>query len=254
MKKKRFDPADRRYFIVGISTSLITASLLSMAFYFRTPGMSPPDFWNILLINSGMLFLTMAIIFIVGAIIYLTLKHIDWNAIDTAFNLLSNRLSQRIRSKNADRIAPWLRVFLFTVLSRNVEVLPLPLGKDMTCLTPYGCSNEFRSDCVFYRFQLIANDFPDLGEGDVQRLLNQFVVAELNNYGIAGLPRCYVDTNHYVWASVFIDRVIYDRLNHLISFDLLFIASEGDVNYRRKAALRDNPQPTMEAALYDDEL
>ena len=58
-----------------------------------------------------------------AGVFILSLKFLDWKALRVALGLAINKLSARIRAKNAAIILPRLQCFLFEVLLRNKEFL-----------------------------------------------------------------------------------------------------------------------------------
>lgn len=120
-------------------------------------------------------------------------------------------------AKNAAQVYPCLQEFLFCILRDNREVLGLSLGKDSSCLIPRGYAPAYRSGCVFYRFQLVTPERPEMSESILRLILQNCIDAELRSHGIAGLPSGFQSAVVGIMPSVFLDRVtrIIHPLHHL---------------------------------------
>ena len=120
-------------------------------------------------------------------------------------------------AKNAAQVYPCLQEFLFCILRDNREVLGLSLGKDSSCLIPRGYAPAYRSGCVFYRFQLVTPERPEMSESILRLILQNCIDAELRSHGIAGLPSGFQCAVVGIMPSVFLDRVtrIIHPLHHL---------------------------------------
>ena len=69
-------------------------------------------------------------------------RWIDHDAIQTLIRILILRFSSWLRSRNIKVIYPRLQDFLFYVLTQNKNLLPLPIGNDKSCLTPFGSNHR----------------------------------------------------------------------------------------------------------------
>lgn len=173
-----------------------------------------------------------------AGIVALVLMFLDWSAIRTAANLAAHRISFKIAAKNAGAIYPCIQQFLYFVLSQNRDFLHLPLGKDASCLVPAGYAPAYRSGCVFYRFQLIAPEKPEMDMPLLRQIIQSYIVAEIQNHGIAGLPAVFQSKAVGTMPSVFLDRLYYDEGMRFIGFDVLFIDNENAAVYARNAIMR----------------
>lgn len=180
-------------------------------------------------------------------------KHIPFDQIETSIKLCANRMTAKRRERNVNQIAPYLQNFLFCTIKRNNELLQLPLGETPACLTPFGFAPVFRAGRVFYPFQLVATEMPTMPEEQLKKLLDQFIMAELNNFGIPGLY-CSYRYGAGLYHSVYVDRVSYDSANNIITFELLFLGCDGDAEYLLKALSRDNAPSVQEPEVFDDEI
>lgn len=178
----------------------------------------------------------------------LVLMFLDRSTIRTACVLGAHRLSARVAARNAATIYPCMQYFLFFVLTQNKEILKLPLGKDPSCLTPSGYSPAYRSGCVFYRFQMIAPEKPDMELSMLRQVIQSLLVGEMQNYGIHGLPSVFHSKVIGSMYTVFLDRVYYDEGQHYLGFDVLYIDSEDAAMYARSAVSREamTQRPEME--------
>lgn len=173
-----------------------------------------------------------------AGIVMLLIKFLDWSTIRTAVNLAAHRLSFRFAAKNAGNIYPCIQQFLYFVLSQNQEFLHLPLGKDASCLNPVGYSPAYRSGCVFYRFQLIVPDKPEMDIPLLRQIIQSYIVGEIQNHGIAGLPAVFQSISVGTMPSLFLDRIYFDEGMHFLGFDVLFVDNENAAVYARNAVIR----------------
>ncbi len=187
-------------------------------------------------------------------ITFVTLIFLDRPAVMTRIQLFSNQLSARIRYKNSAQILPCLQSFLYGILSRNSDFLHLPLGKDAGCLTPRGFSASYRNNCVFYHFDLIAADSPEMDLETLRKILQDYINKELYNYGIAGLAATYISATEGKYFSLYLDRVSYNAAQHCLSFDVLYVCTEEAVRYVQNAAQREAAPAQPEVEIFDDEV
>lgn len=181
-------------------------------------------------------------------------RWIDRDAVSTALQMAGLKISEKIRAKNFRLIYPRLQDFLFYVLAKNNENLALPLGTDAGSLSPFGAHYVMRGGHLFYRFQLIMPDAPDWSCDVLRKLMQSYVVSELQNYGIIGLNSIFVDKDFRAWYSVYVDRLFMDETNRCLTIDVAYIASNSGGQYLQKALRRDNASPVQEREAFDDEL
>ncbi len=198
--------------------------------------------------------LALVAIVVFAGIIKLLSAFLDWSAIRTAINIAAHRISFKIAANNAGAVYPYIQSFLYFVLSQNREFLHLPLGKDASCLAPAGYSPAYRSGCVFYRFHLIAPEKPDMDIPLLRQIIQSYIVAEAQNYGINGLPPVFQSKAVGTMPSVFLDRLYYDEGMHFIGFDVLYIDNENAAVYARKAIMREAALKQPEAEVTDADL
>lgn len=152
----------------------------------------------------------------IGCIAYATLRLVERDAIRTRLQLLANWLSMRTQQKYAATVYRCLQLFLYDTLRQNSSTLQLPLGQDASCLVPRGYATQFRSGCLFYRFELVMPQAPDMDITTMRQIIQTHVNAELTNYGIAGLSAWFKHPTYGVLPSVYIDRMHYDEETHLL--------------------------------------
>lgn len=192
-----------------------------------------------------------------GSCLGLVLKF--WNALDsdtvsTKLDLFALRVSHVWRAKNVETIRPYLQGFLYRVIQLNNQFLKLPLGPDASCLSPRGPQEIFEQDCIFYEFQLIMPEAPTVSTEELRDLFQQYIELELDAYGIAGLRSHYQDALFQKYPSVFVDRVLVDEINHLLTVEVLYICSESSAEYMKKAKQRRRSSGPVEPETFDDEL
>lgn len=170
--------------------------------------------------------------------------------LETALHLFFDYMQKKLALKNAQQIAPHLQLFLWQTLYRNKSLLGIDPGPDMLALSPNGWRTAYRNSTVYYVFELAMKDEPELELKILQQLINQFIVSELNNYGIANLSAIFKG-----YHSVYLDRLVYDDVRRVLMFDVLYVASDQAAAALSKAWERDRPKaaaPEME--VYNDEL
>lgn len=181
-------------------------------------------------------------------------RWLDSDAVTTIIRSAVLKYNERRRLKNFNYIYPWLRNFLFTVMKSNNEYLGLPIGKDDSCLTPFSQAYVYRKGCIFYRFQLILPDILDLTAEDLRCLLQKFILSELRNHGIPGLYSVYTGKSFETCDSVYVDHVWIDNDNKLLTFDVLYVASDTSAFYLQKALQRDDAGQAPVQDFYDDQI
>lgn len=148
-------------------------------------------------------------------------KHPSFGNLETSVNLFFDKKRQNLALKNAQYIAPYLQAFLWQTLYRNKSLLGIDPGPDMGSLSPNSRCATYRNRAVYYVFKLVMKNGPGLDEKILQQLVNQFITAELQNYGIVGLAASYGE-----WQAIYLDRLIYDDVLHILMFDVLYVASD----------------------------
>lgn len=194
------------------------------------------------------------VLIIVRIGIYYFVKHVNKDVVETHFRLLALRYSNWRQAKNVSTTLPRLQDFFFYVLKKNNEFLHLPLGQDGSVLSVAKAGTVFRDNCIFYQYQLILAEDIEQDVKTLRKLIQQFIYEELRNYGIIGLYSTYLDNKTGSWFTVYLDRIMINADEHLITFDLLYISSRISLEYFQKAVQRDNAQPTVESEVFDDEL
>lgn len=181
------------------------------------------------------------------------IKYSDADAAETRIRLFSMRFFQWLRRKNTEQIYPCLQNFLYRTLRENEEVLKVPVGKDALCLSPQGIKITDRKDCVFYVFQLLVPLGFEGEEKTLRELVQSYIMAELQNYGIEGLKSTFFNSKETVW-SVYLDRLRIENDIHMITFELLYVCSGESLQYLKHAIQRDRNETQGEPEVYDDEL
>ncbi|MGM9563215.1 MAG: hypothetical protein ACI3VQ_03940 [Faecousia sp.] len=190
----------------------------------------------------------------IGCVAYATLRLVERDAIRTRLQLLANWLSMRTQQKYAATVYRCLQLFLYDTLRQNSSTLQLPLGQDASCLVPRGYATQFRSGCLFYRFELVMPQAPDMDITTMRQIIQTHVTAELMNYGIAGLSAWFKHPTYGTIPSVYIDRMRYDEETHLLQIEMLYISTPSSAEYACTAMKRDTHKIEPERAVFDDEL
>lgn len=206
-------------FAIGGAVALFALAVQMFTLTTNSISFVVPDFISFLCCLG----VALAAVPLFGGIIAITLSFLNWQAVRTGLRLAAHRISAKAAAKNASHIYPCLQHFLYHVLSQNREFLRLPLGKDASCLTPCGYAQAYRSGCVFYRFKLVFPELPEMELVLLRLIVQNYITAELMNYGIAGLPSTYQNKGVGVLPSVFVDRIFYDEGQHYLTFDILFV-------------------------------
>lgn len=181
------------------------------------------------------------------------IKYSDADAAETRIRLLSMRFFQWLRRKNTEQIYPCLQNFLYRILRENEEVLKLPFGKDALCLSPQGIKITDRKGCIFYVFRLLIPLGFEGEERALRELVQSYIWAELQNYGVEGLKSTFFNAKEVYW-SIYLDRLRIDNDTHAITFELLYVSSSESLQYLKQAIQRDRTQTQGEPEVYDDEL
>lgn len=239
-------------FCIGVGAP--AAVFAAVQFFGENPNLLPEDVLHKfpgLLCMVGMMFCS---IIPVGAISYALLRILTSPAAETHFRLLLNRWTAWQQGKNASRIYLPLQSFLFNVLQLNKKTLHLTLGDDASCLTPRGYHPEFRKDSIFFWFELVVPEEPDMDLPTLRSVIQQQIWAELLNYGIAGLPAYFRDPVHGILPAVYLDRLNYDEKQHMLRFNILYIATPEAAQYAMTAHQRDKTSVKPEPEIFDDDL
>lgn len=229
-------------------------SFLTMAVIIAVEVGNIPITLDVLLVNIFLAFVGEVAIaaFAVFLIIYIRWfrEHPSFGNLETSLNLFFDRMRKKLALKNAEQIAPYLQAFLWQTLYRNKSLLGIDPGLDMGALSPNGWRATYRNRAVYYVFELVMKNASGLDEKILQQLVNQFITAELQNYGIVGLAAFYGR-----WQAVYLDRLIYDDVRHVLMFDVLYVASDKAAAALTRAWERDRPKAAApEAEVYTDEL
>lgn len=229
-------------------------SFLTMAVIIAVEVGNIPITLDVLLVNIFLAFVGEVAIaaFAVFLIIYVQWFrcHPSFGNLETWANLFFDRQRQNVALKNAQQIAPFLRTFLWQTLYRNKSVLGIDPGPDVGSLSPNGWRATYRNRAVYYVFELVMKNTPGLDEKILQQLVNQFITAELLNYGIDGLASFYGGRQ-----AIYLDRLTYDDVRHVLMFDVLYVASDKAAAALTRAWERDRPKAVApEAEVYADEL
>lgn len=182
-------------------------------------------------------------------------RHPSFGGFETSFRLFLHNRRMALAKKNAAQVAPNLQYFLYTVLRRNKEVLGIDPGPDCGSLSPNGRVVAFRNSAVFYLFELVAPTAPEMEIDTLKKLINQFAFSELNNYGAVNLPSYFTANTTKTYPSIYLDRLSYDDVRHVLVFELLFVCSDQAANALAWAWERDNPKTAQtEIEVYEDEI
>ena len=193
-------------------------------------------------------------VFVVGTIMYYLLPFLGSKEVQSWWNQQANKLTERLRRRNNSEIGPYLQQFLFRVISKNREVLSFPLGQDATCLTPRGQQTDFRMEQIFFLFELVMPAMPDMDCATLRQILQSYLWAELQNYGVCGLYNAFSHPVYGIIPSVYVDRVAYDEGQHLLQIELLYIDHPEAAQYAVQAYQRDKGAVQLETDVYDNEL
>lgn len=182
-------------------------------------------------------------------------KHPSFGAVETRFQLFLCNRRKALAQKNAAQIIPALQPFFYLVLRRNKAVLGIDPGPDCGSLSPNGRLFSFRNNALLYIFELVMSTPPEQDSSTLKQLLNQCIFAELTNYGIANLPGYFVSSKNQAYPSVYLDRLDYDEVRHMLIFEVLFVGSDQAAAALEKAWERDKPQAAKaEPEVFADEI
>lgn len=182
-------------------------------------------------------------------------KHPSYGAAETRFRLFVFNRRKALAQGNAAQIAPALQSFLYTVLRRNKSALGIDPGPDCGSLSPNGRAVAFRHNALFYVFEVVAPTAPEIEIDTLKRLINQFVFSELTNYGAVNLPSYFTTNKAKTYPSIYLDRLSYDDVRHVLIYELLFVCSDQAANALVMAWERDKPKAAQqEIEVYEDEI
>lgn len=177
-------------------------------------------------------------------------SHPSFGILETRLHLFIYNKRRNLAFKNTQQIFPPLQAFLWQTLYRNKSLLGIDPGPDMKALSPNGWRTTYRSGAVYYVFELAMKNGPGQDERILQQLINQFINAELINYGIDGLAAWYGEG-----PAIYLDRLRYDDVRRVLMFDMLYVSSYNAAAALTKAWERDYPKAAAsEMDVYDDEL
>lgn len=181
-------------------------------------------------------------------------KNPSYGALETSFRVFLNNRRKALAQRNAAQIIPALQPFFYLVLRRNKNILGIDSGPDCGSLSPNGRAVTFRNNAIFYIFELVLSAAPEQDVSVLKQLINQFIFAELINYGVANLSSTFTTSKGQTFPSVYLDRLSYDDVRHVLIFELLFVGSDQAATALEKALERDKPQaPKAEIDVFDDE-
>lgn len=182
-------------------------------------------------------------------------KRPSYGAAETRFRLFVFNRRKTLALRNAAQIAPALQYFLYTVLRRNKSTLGIDPGPDCGSLSPNGRAVAFRNNTLYYVMELVAPTSPEMEIDTLRKLINQFAFSELTNYGTVNLPSYFITNRGKAYPSVYLDRLSYDDVHHVLVFELLFVCSDQAVAALEKAWERDRPQAAKaEPEVFDDDV
>lgn len=186
---------------------------------------------------------------VLSAVLMMTAYLLSRDSVYTWVHLQLNKLSKRVQSRNIACIYPFVREFLFEVLSLHENTLHLPLGLDASCLTPRGEATAFRKNCLFFRFELILPEAPAMDTDTLRSILQQYIWSELATHGISGLA-----ANFDSVPTIYVDRMRYCEKTHILQFSVLYISTPDMKNYALRAEQNRKASITPEREVYDDEV
>ena len=256
MKKNHFGKKEliMRNVLASVVTAVIIAVIATLLYISQNPESPFPEKWERFLLDCHIFALSLCTVPIGCVFVILTMKAVESNTFRMSAHRIGLRIKQRMDLKNSEAFNPCLLVFLYSVLRTNNAVLHLPLGQDASALIPNGFCAIPRAGCVFYRYQLILPDAPELDEKTLCSLVRNFLWAQLTNFGIDGLAAVYNSPSYGKLLTIFLDRVWYDETNHLLNMEALYICAEDAAQYAVKAYQRDKEQPRTEPEVYDDQI
>ena len=206
-------------------------------------------FWNIFLFFVGEVCIAAFAVFLI-ILVHWFKSHPYFGILETRLHLFIYNKRRNLALKNAQQIAPPLQAFLWQTLYRNKTLLGIDPGPDMKALSPNGLRTAYRNGTVYYVFELAMKNAPGQDERILQQLINQFINAELINYGIDGLAAWYGEA-----PAIYLDRLRYDDVRRVLMFDMLYVSSDNAAAALAKAWERDYPKAAApEMDVYDDEL
>ena len=149
------------------------------------------------------------------------------------------RLSNRIITKDCNRINPSLHMFLLDVIRRNNNELCLPINN------PSSLENRgytIHNNAVRYRFELIAPKKPPYNKLDFKNILQGYCNQTAAGFGVYGLNISYNGV-----CSVFVDSIFWD--NSVMTIDLIYIDNDNALKCYKEALIRDKTMMKNEPAV-----
>ena len=258
MKKTKLSPETleklKRYASVALVSAGVVSFVAAMLFFSAYPDAPFPDYWKKLFTYVQYVLLSICTIPIGCVFVFFTMKAVESTTLRTAAHRLGLTINQRMLLKNAAYINPTLMEFLYAVLRANNETLHLPLGQDASALIPNGYCPVARAGCVFYRYQLVLPEAPEMDKRSFHQIIQEYIWAELGNHGIAGLNASFPSKTQGRLPSVFLDKVWYDGEQHLLNFELLYICTEDAAQYAMQAFQKRKPKTQPNQEVFDDEI
>lgn len=244
----------KRYALPSLVIAAVIAFVCSSLFIAHNPEPPYPELWKKLLAHYRIFLLSFCTIPVGAVFVFATFRAIESNTLRTTAHRLGLAINRRWLVKNAAYINAYLLEFLYAVLRANNETLHLPLGQDASALIPNGFSVIPRAGCVFYRYQLVLPEVPEMDKRSFHQIIQQYIWAELCNHGIAGLNASFPSKTHGRLPSVFLDKVWYDGEQHSMNFEVLYICTEDAGQYAMQAFQKRKPKTQPNQEVFDDEL
>ena len=255
MKLKKALKKDlKRFALPSLVVATVIAFICSSLFIAHNPEPPYPELWKKLLAHYRVFLLSLCTIPVGAVFVFATFRAIESNTLRTTAHRLGLAINRRWLLKNAAYINAYLLEFLYAVLRANNETLHLPLGQDASALIPNGFSVIPRAGCVFYRYQLVLPEVPEMDKRSFHQIIQQYIWAELCNHGIAGLNASFSSKTHGRLPSVFLDKVWYDGEQHSMNFEVLYICTEDAGQYAMQAFQKRKPKTQPNQEVFDDEL
>lgn len=198
----------------------------------------------------GYYYLVCGLLFLICSIlVFGILWFLNKDIFKTYLHLMAKKITAKQLCSNTNIVTPCLQMFLYEVLKKNKEITLLPVGKDMSCLSPD--TYYLRENCVFYRFKLTSTQ-PEYDNNQLKEIIQGLINSELNSFGIINLSPIYNSKTMNCY-SVYIDSIFYDGENNCVIFDMLYICTENSAKYFQKAVNR-NTKSVENKVIYDDEI
>lgn len=239
---------------LAIVLGAVILCFAKIIFIRNCPDLIPEAVWNEM---PGIIFTTALSFFSffpITAICYLLIRVFQSNPFLEWLRLLSIRIANHIQHRNIATIYPLVQQFLYDLLCVNNGTLHLPMGQDASCLTPRGMATGFRKNCVFLRFELILSEPLEMNTDTQQRIIQQYIWAELANHGIVGLNAYFQHPTYGSIPAVYLDWVRYIQEQNILQFSVLYIATPDAAKYAVEAHKQRTAPTKPEREVFDDEL